>query len=205
LEPASDQQATRRDEILAIAADCFGREGFDATKWAEIAEPAGIGETALYHYFESKNHCLFTLLARSLGEWATTYESVLRSGMAPADALATVVEATFSITDAAAIENRLLVHEQGKLSTSRASGREEATRLEALAAARRIERVWVDFLLDAMRQQAIPVGDPHLLARAVIGLLQSVWNWYRPAGSYELGDLGRFYTDATARLVGLRS
>lgn len=189
--------------ILAVAADQFGREGFDATKWSDIASAAGIGGTALYHYFESKNHCLFTLLADSLNEWAATYERLLPAGTPAGPAVAAVVRATFAISERDAVQNRLLVEEQGKLSTIRGEGPEEAARQEALAAARRVEQVWVAFLLGAMRRGEVPVADAHLLARAAIGLLQSVWRWYRPAGAYRLQDLDAFFAESLLRLIGI--
>jgi AcrR family transcriptional regulator len=191
--------------ILAVAADQFGREGFDATKWSDIASAAGIGGTALYHYFESKNHCLFTLLADSLNEWAATYERLLPAGSPAGEALAAIVHATFAISEQDAVQNRLLVEEQGKLSTIHAEGPEEGARQEALAAARRVEQIWVAFLLEAMRRGEIPVADARLLARAAIGVLQSVWRWYRPAGAYRLQDLDRFFGEALARLTGVET
>ena len=37
-----------------------------AHKWAKIADEVGIGQTALYHYFESKAHCLLTIMSLEL-------------------------------------------------------------------------------------------------------------------------------------------
>ncbi len=57
--PASSR--SKRQEILTSAIDHFGRDGYEYTKWADIAEDVGFGSTALYHYFESKLHCLFEI------------------------------------------------------------------------------------------------------------------------------------------------
>ena len=196
------RDGSKRAEILAIAAAQFGQEGFDATKWADIATAAGVGGPALYYYFESKNHCLFTLLAESLVGWAEAYQRLLDPEKDPVDALTEVAHATFDVSDRDAHKNRLLVAEQGKLSTIRTTGREEEARAQALATTRAIEQTWVDFLLAAMKRGAIPVADARLLARASIGLLQSVWRWYRPSGAYRLEDLADFYATAVLRLVG---
>jgi AcrR family transcriptional regulator len=201
--PTRKRDGSRRAVILAVASDQFGRQGFDATKWSDIAAGAGIGGTALYHYFESKNHCLFTLLADSLIEWAGTYERLLTPGAPARPALLAVVQATFAISEHDAVQNRLLVEEQGKLSTIHGEGPEEEARQEALAAARRVEQVWVAFLLRGMQSGDIPVADSRLLARAVIGLLQSVWRWYRPTGAYRLEDLNAFFSEAVLRLTNV--
>jgi TetR/AcrR family transcriptional regulator, cholesterol catabolism regulator len=47
-------EGAKRAEILAAATERFGRDGYEHTKWADIAADVGVGPTALYHYFESK-------------------------------------------------------------------------------------------------------------------------------------------------------
>src|SRR6476469_2072351 len=54
---------SKRAEILATATEYFGRHGYEHTKWADIAAAVGVGSTALYHYFESKLHCLYEIQA----------------------------------------------------------------------------------------------------------------------------------------------
>lgn len=198
---AAPSPRSKRAAIMRIAAEEFGRNGFDATKWADIAEPAGIGGTALYHYFESKTHCLFTLMLESWQGWYERWSSHLDPAADPVEAIMSAVAATFDIDEAEAIKNRLLVYEQGKLSTRTATGRELKVRNEALKIARRTEALWIDFLSAAMERGALPRRDPVLLAHTVIGLLQSVWMWFRPGGSYSLADLDRSYRESVRALV----
>jgi AcrR family transcriptional regulator len=190
--PASTR--SKRDLILRIAAEEFGRKGFDATKWATIAESAGIGGTALYHYFESKTHCLFTLMLESYEGWYERWSDCLSSTDDPLAAIQAAVSASFQFNEAEAVKARLLINEQGKLSTLKTSGREESVRTEALRVSRRIEMLWVNYLTAAIQTGALPDRDPRLLAHSIIGLLQSVWAWYRPSGRYTLRDLDAFYS-----------
>src|SRR5829696_3943174 len=57
-----DRNKGKRKEILTAATERFGKDGYEHTKWADIAGDVGVGPTALYHYFESKQHCLFVIL-----------------------------------------------------------------------------------------------------------------------------------------------
>ncbi|MEN0140095.1 MAG: TetR/AcrR family transcriptional regulator, partial [Rhodococcus sp. (in: high G+C Gram-positive bacteria)] len=41
-----------------------------------------------------------------------------------------------------------------------------------------------------------------LMARLVLGLLVSVWRWYRPGGDLSLDQLNQYVRDATLRIVG---
>src|SRR3954468_5289385 len=191
---AAPSPRSKRAVILRIAAEEFGRKGFDATKWATIAESAGIGGTALYHYFESKTHCLFTLMLESYEGWYTTWSGCLSSPDDPVESILAAVSASFRCTEADAIKARLLINEQGKLSTLKTTGREENVRTEALRVSRRIEALWITYLSEAIDAQALPPRDPRLLAHSIIGLLQSVWAWYRPSGKYTTADLRSFYS-----------
>ena len=49
-----------------VATEHFGREGFEDSKWADVAAAVGVGSTALYHYFESKLHCLYAIMAEAM-------------------------------------------------------------------------------------------------------------------------------------------
>jgi Transcriptional regulator len=42
----------KREDILAVATTLFGRDGYEDSKWADVASAVGIGSTALYHYFD---------------------------------------------------------------------------------------------------------------------------------------------------------
>src|SRR5205823_10080445 len=63
---SSTRSRSKRQEILTSAIEHFGRNGYEHTKWADIAADVGLGSTALYHYFESKLHCLFEIHADAL-------------------------------------------------------------------------------------------------------------------------------------------
>ncbi|MEU1162209.1 helix-turn-helix domain-containing protein [Streptomyces sp. NPDC005921] len=45
---------SKRGAILVAAVERFGEDGYENTKWSEVADRVGIGQTALYHYFESR-------------------------------------------------------------------------------------------------------------------------------------------------------
>ena len=61
--PPRSKPGVKREQILEVAINEFGRFGYEETKWADIASAVGIGPTALYHYFESKLHCLYEIQA----------------------------------------------------------------------------------------------------------------------------------------------
>src|SRR5438045_5177679 len=74
LQPGSD--SVKRGEILAAATERFGRDGYEDTKWADIAADVGVGPTALYHYFESKQHCLFVIMADAIEDFHARFARI---------------------------------------------------------------------------------------------------------------------------------
>ncbi len=196
---------SKREDILAAAADHFGRQGYEDTKWADIAADVGVGSTALYHYFESKLHCLFEIMSDALASFRTVFDEVTHEHERFEDGFVAVLHANFAISDVEVSRCRVLVAEQGRLSQARSTEREEEARQRARSRVRELEMVWSNYLSRGMATGAIPEADPHLLTRAVLGLHNSVWHWYRPRGSLTLADVDAFFVPRMMTLVGLRS
>jgi hypothetical protein len=97
----------------------------------------------------------------------------------------------------------VLIAEQGRLGQPRSSAREEESRQRALSQTRDLEVAWSNYLSRGMATQAIPEADPRLLTRAVLGLYNSVWHWYRPRGTLKLPDVRDFFAPRILLVVGL--
>jgi AcrR family transcriptional regulator len=192
----------RRAEILRAATERFGRDGYEGTKWADIAADVGVGPTALYHYFESKQHCLYVILDEAIAHFRQRFGELTAAHADPVAALHAVFADCFELSELDVLRNRLLVAEQGLLGSPRTSPREEQARQAARARTRDLEFEYASFLSNAMQQGAIPSNDPRLLARAVLGLYNSIWTWYRPHGIVELQRVADFYVTRMLAVVG---
>jgi TetR/AcrR family transcriptional regulator, cholesterol catabolism regulator len=194
---------SKRQEILTAATERFGRDGYEHTKWADIARDVGVGPTALYHYFESKQHCLYEIMDEAIEDFRARFVSITTGERDPARALAAVMQNCFELSDQEVLRNRVLVAEQGLLSSPSAARREEEARQAARGRTRELEFAWASFLAAAMREGVIPESDPRLLTRAVLGLYNSIWHWYRPNGILALTRVADYFTDLTLAMVGL--
>jgi TetR/AcrR family transcriptional regulator, cholesterol catabolism regulator len=193
----------KREEILATATERFGRDGYEDTKWADIASDVGVGPTALYHYFESKQHCLYVIMDQAIEGFAARFEALTADTTDPLASLAAVIDDCFALSERDIQRNRVLVAEQGLLSGRSSSPREEQARQAARARTRDLEFAWASFLSLAMQQGAIPRNDPRLLTRAILGLYNSVWHWYRPNGVVALNRISEFFSDRCLALLGI--
>ena len=204
-------EGAKRDEIIDAATRRFGRYGYENTKWADIAADVGVGPTALYHYFESKQHCLFVILGQAMTDFHARFEHLAggdrrhpaRGGPDYLTTLVAVLQDCFRLTERDIQRNRVVVAEQGLLMNPRESPREEQSRQAARQLTRDLERLWAAFLARAMEHGAIPDGDPRLLARAILGLYNSVWHWYRPNGTVALPRVAEFFVARSLALAGV--
>ena len=97
--PPPESAATRREQILRAAMDCFAARGFRGTTTRDIAAGVGITEAALYRHFESKEALYKAVLERAIehldaalgatgavGRYGPTPRALLRSARAAPDA-----------------------------------------------------------------------------------------------------------------------
>ena len=196
---------SKRAAILEVATDQFGREGYEHSKWADVAAAVGIGSTALYHYFESK----LALPVRD--PWPTRCAGRSREVRARSPASTTT-------------SSRRCGRARRRLRPDRARGpaqppaRLRAGRSSAAPHVRaRGGGAPARALADA--RPRVRVGDvPHARdgagrdprgrsrgcsPRAILGLYNSVFHWYRPRGGLALSDVGDFYVSRCLAVAGL--
>jgi TetR/AcrR family transcriptional regulator, cholesterol catabolism regulator len=194
---------SKRAAILETATELFGREGYEDSKWADVAKSVGIGSTALYHYFESKLHCLYEIMAEALEAEVERFERITGEHEEFEDALEAVLRSAFDLSDREVLRNRLLVSEQVLVGVHRTSAREEEARQLARERTRDLEFKWAAFLTRGMEQGAIPEAEPRLLARAILGLYNSVFHWYRPRAGLALSEVADFYVPRCLAVAGM--
>jgi AcrR family transcriptional regulator len=193
----------RRAEILTAAIDRFGRQGYENTKWADIADDVGIGATALYHYFDSKQHCLYVILEQALKDLHERFDTITSTREDPREALRAVCVDAFELSESDVLRNRVLVAEQALLSEHGLSRSDEEAREAGREEIRALELAWIQLLTDAMQQGAIAERDPRMLTRAILGLYDSIWHWYRPDQTLLLPAIAEFFVARMLAVAGV--
>ena len=193
---------SKRAVILTAAIESFGQDGYEHTKWAKIADEVGIGQTALYHYFESKAHCLLTIMSLELSRSLERFREVT-TDVTPADkALKAAIAAAYDVSPREVLQMRILQSHMDLLATPRLSEKEEVERQKARALVRDIENEWTALLDRGMRAKDFPKRDAHALATVLLSMVVSVWRWYRPGGPMTLEQVRKLISDASLRVVG---
>jgi TetR/AcrR family transcriptional regulator, cholesterol catabolism regulator len=199
----SSGSGAKRGRIIHVAVDFFGRHGYEQTKWADVATEVDIGSTALYHYFESKQHCLLEIMESTLVDVQERFERIVAAHDDWTDALLEALVSGFDLTDEDVLKLRVLAAQHHRVATPKSAPREEAARAGARARKRDLEYAWAVFLVRGMEEGMLPRNDAPLLARALLGFYNSVWVWYRPGGKLGLQEIARFYVGRQLALLGL--
>ncbi len=197
-----DGPRSKRGIILKAAIDGFGRDGFELTKWASIADEVGIGQTALYHYFESKAHCLLTIMSLELEQSQQRFQEATAGIEDPVERLRAAVASAYDVTAREALSARILLFHMDLLTTKRQSEREESERRRARVLVRAIEDEWSALFEHGMAADVFARRDSRQTSLVVLALIVSVWRWYRPRGERQLSEIAEFITEACVRVVG---
>jgi len=180
---------SKRD-ILRTAARLFQERGYDATSMQDIASALNFSKAALYHHFESKEEILVQIMSYGLD---AVEERVMKAVEEVADAqerlracLARHVE---MVTRGHDREVLVVLHENRTLPPS------EAARL--INARKKQYLLFLSRLIgeaQAARGVAHPAVQPQVAAFAISGMINWMYQWYRPEGNLTEEEITRQYT-----------
>ncbi|MCF6387825.1 TetR/AcrR family transcriptional regulator [Mycobacterium sp. MBM] len=181
------QPASRRDELLQLAATMFAERGLKSTTVRDIADSAGILSGSLYHHFKSKEQMVEEVLKDFLDWLFVRYQQILDGASSPLDKVKGLFMASFE-----AIEYR---HAQVVIY------QDEAKRLSALPQFafvddrnREQRKMWVDLLHEGIADGSLrPDLDVDLVYRFIRDTTWVSVRWYQPGGPLTAEEVGRQY------------
>jgi AcrR family transcriptional regulator len=154
--------STRRDQILAAAAELFARHGFHGVGIDEIGAAVGVSGPALYRHFRSKDAMLGEMLT-SISEELLAGGQARRDAHEPAAVLAELVRFQVDF----ALDNPALITVQER----NLGNLTEPDRRRVRALQRRYVEVWVQAIRDRDPDTDEPTA--RAAAHAVFGLINS--------------------------------
>ncbi|MGA2696127.1 MAG: TetR/AcrR family transcriptional regulator [Terriglobales bacterium] len=177
-----------RQEILRTAARLFQQRGYDATSMNDVAAALNLSKGGLYHHFESKDHILFDLMDSAMDITQQRVVDQVRKILDPETALRTLIklhiEVVLSVRDR---EITVMLHENHPLPP---------------ALRRRInkrKKEYVHFLENLIAHVQRARGSksaisPRAAAFALLGMINWIYQWYKPDGILTGEDISREYT-----------
>jgi len=185
-EPA-EATATRRDQLLAIAAGLFAEKGFKNTTVRDIADASGILSGSLYHHFDSKESMVDEILSTFQEELFAAYDAVLASDDDARTKIENAVRLSFEAIDRHRHEVAIFQNDADYL-----GGFE---RFGYLAERNRQSReVWMTLLSEGVGSGALrPDLDVELTYRFIRDTVWVAVRWYRPGGKLTHRDVADQY------------
>ncbi|MCC8250550.1 TetR/AcrR family transcriptional regulator [Actinosynnema sp. NPDC023794] len=161
--PAEPAKQTRRDQILAAAAELFARHGFHGVGIDDIGAAVGISGPALYRHFRSKDAMLGEMLTSISERLLDGGQNRVAASGDPAHALRELIRwhVDFALDDPALIT--VQIRNLANLT--------DPDRRRVRALQRRYVEVWVE----TIRKTSPEVDEPtaRAAAHAVFGLINS--------------------------------
>jgi AcrR family transcriptional regulator len=187
----TDQQnhrhGSRREELLAIAAELFAQRGFKNTTVRDIADAAGILSGSLYHHFDSKESMVDEILSTFQTELFRRYDEVAASDLDPRAKFEGVIRISFE-----AIHDH---HSEVAIYQNDAAYLAEFDRFGYLQDRNvQLRKLWVGLLEEGVRSGDFrPDLDTELVYRFIRDTVWVAVRWYRPGGDLSGHDVADQY------------
>jgi AcrR family transcriptional regulator len=168
------------ESLLAVAAEVFTERGYDGTSMEQLAAAAGITKSSFYHHVEGKEDLLRLSLDRALdGLFAVLESEGARTGPA-IDRLEHVLRGSVHVLVERLPHVTLLLRVRGNTEVQR----------RALDRRREFDAAVTQLVREAELAGDLRVGpDRGVAARLLFGMINSVTEWYSPAGGLQAKDL----------------
>lgn len=179
--------ATRREELLELAAGMFAERGLRATTVRDIADAAGILSGSLYHHFKSKEEMVDEVLRTFLDWLFGRYQHIIDTEPNPLARLRGLFLASFDAIEYHHAEVVIYQDEAKRLSSQPRFGYIDDLN-------RRQRKMWVDLLKQGIEQGYFqPDIDVDLVYRFIRDTTWVSVRWYKPGGPLTAEQVGRQY------------
>jgi AcrR family transcriptional regulator len=182
-----------RQEILRTAARLFQQRGYDATSMNDVAAALKLSKGGLYHHFQSKDEILYEIMNHAM---EITQERVLapvRSITDPEDRLRALIrlhiEVVLSPRDR---EITVMLHENHPLPPALRK-RINTRKKEYIHF---VESLIAEVQTKAQRSRSAKCAvSPRAAAFALLGMINWIYQWYKPEGDLQTNTLVPQFTD----------
>lgn len=167
------------ESLLAVAVEVFIDRGYDGTSMEHLSRAAGISKSSIYHHVRGKEELLARAVGRALdGLFGVLDEPAAGRGRA-VDRLEYVLRRTVEVLMAELPYVTLLLRVRGNTRTER----------WAMERRREFDQRMADLLRAAVAEGDLRSDiDARLATRLLFGMVNSLVEWYRPAGGGTLSS-----------------
>jgi TetR/AcrR family transcriptional regulator, cholesterol catabolism regulator len=176
-------------EICRTAARVFYDKGYDGASMQDIAEAVGLTKAGLYHHVGSKDRLLFEIMNYGMDILDEVVVSKVRDIADPRERLRqTIIGHIDLVVRTRDLEITVILHENRSLKGE--------FRKTINARKQKYIRLLERTIAEVQAQTSTPPGiSPRLAAFALLGMINWLYQWYRPDGPVKEAELADSYVD----------
>jgi len=192
-QPVAKPTTSREEEILAAAGSLFREKGYHATSVRDIAESVGLLKGSLYHYIRSKEELLARLFEGALRETVGELEEIAARDASATERLREMVRA-YALSVTANLDSvGIYLREWRSLPPP------ELARVRARRRAMR--SLFESVIAEGIRKREFVASDAKVAALAILGMVNWIYEWYRPRGRLRPEALAQELAERAVRSV----
>jgi AcrR family transcriptional regulator len=174
--PVSRKRAAIEEEVLRVAADKFGKQGYQATTLDEIAAAAGISRAAFYLYFPHKEELLRRMYSQVIATSQAAIERIVAEDLPVPEKLRRIIRHQVHYMATNVPLSQVFFSEIFNLRPELGQWVKRANR----AFGEVIERV----VHEGVQKGELRPLHPKRFTYAVMGMCNWMHRWYRPGGEW---------------------
>ena len=182
------KSAERRQAILQRAAELFDRKGYANTSLDDVAKAVGIKREAVYYYYKNRAEILLAIIGPQSLALIEGLREIAARDAAPQEKLRLAIRNHLHRFDRHCLE----------MTVSLRDGLFEAShdvRSEMQRIWKEYEQLWIALILEGQDSGAFEkLGDPKMIAFAVLGMCNWLARWYNPRKSASIDEIIETYT-----------
>ena len=179
------------EQIVRVAADCFGEMGYGATTLDTIAARAGVSKVTLYAHVASKEELLWAVFERTIAEFRRGLAAIVTQDLPADETLRRIVRYQVGLLTSHLPFLTVFFSEEGRLPPRLARRVAEEKR----AYDRAIEQV----VRRGIREQRVRALPPTVFVFALLGMTNWLYQWFRPAGRLRPEQIAEIFVDLLER------
>ena len=184
----ADPQQKRR-EICRIAARVFYEKSYDGASMQDIAKAVGLTKAGLYHHISSKDQLLYEIMNYGMDILDETVIDKVKNIADPRERLRQTIAGHIDlVVRARDLEITVILHENRSL---RGALRKKINLRK---------KQYIQLLEEMIARVQEQAGgkrllSPHIAAFALLGMVNWLYQWYRPEGPVKQSELTQAYID----------
>lgn len=195
--PTREKGRETRKLLRDAAITLFARHGYQNVSLRMLAQHIGIQAGSIYNHISNKQDFLFLLLRSIMEELEEETLAALDGANTAGERLDAFIRAH--------VEFHAGRKEEVFIGNMELRNLEQPHLDEILEKRRRYEERFVTLVRAAVEEAGAELGDARVVARALMGMLNGVANWYSRKGPLKVGDIATLYVGLVRKALSLPS